>query len=524
MVKSNDKETQPDLLAAEKGQDADLSSDPVAAEEMKTTSTSQTALLSTDLSSPQQPPFQTTRILAMQQPLCLAESIDIHGDGNFPQGCSFSPDGLCIATATASDATLRLYNTVNASTTTSTPPKKKEWKTALESTVVGEVIRSYDWYPQMQSSNPATCCIAATGRDQPVQLIDAYTGDLRATYSPVNRLDEMESPTVVKFSPAGDKIVTAGYRTDRMIQIFDSARPGKFGCTLQLGKTKRSSDGQKGLVSALSFNTSSSSSPNSLVAVGTYAPGTIYIYDFRQACQQPAGTIWAGSCVVGHGKKHSKKRRRPTTTTTDNHSMTGTNDEDDDDTMLFSAAKAQWYGQRVQRGITQLQFDADGKLYSASRNSDAVLVWDVRMLSGYPEYRSLPVRGYTNYAANLHTNQRLEFALDDASSRLWVGGCDGEVNVYDTSSDSGSVVKPLYTLAVPGCNGDAVNGLSYNATYDMLAVAKGSRRFPSEEYYNDEQNNCNTATDEAEGDNLISCTPPGSLQLYQWNSVTTPPE
>ena len=470
--------------------------------------------------------------LLQRQPVCIAQSVDIHGEGNFPQGCSFSPDGLCIATTTAADATLRLYNTIPATSTNSSsgdqndtglPRPVKEWKTALASNVVGEVIRSYDWYPKMQSSDPATCCLAATGRDQPVQLIDAYTGRIRATYSPINQLDELESPTIVKFSPLGDQIVTAGYRTDRMIQLFDSARPGKSGCVLQLGKTKRSSDGQKGLVSALAFNHSSASamSPNSLLAVGTYAPGSIYMYDFRQGSQQPAGTIWSGRCVVGHGKKYSKKRRRTdilTTTTTATDDITTTTTTDGDD--IFSAAKAQWYGRRVQRGITQLEFDAQGNLYSASRHSDAVLVWDVRMLSGNPAYETVPLRGYTNYAANLQTNQRLEFALDEASSRLWVGGCDGDVAVYDTSSSSGSGNnKPLQTLAIPGCAGeDAVNGLSYSSTYDMLAVATGSRRFPTEgDYDSDEEDSDMDHTN----DNQLA---PGSLQLYQWNSTKQSPD
>ena len=474
-----------------------------------------------------------------QNPVCVAQTTDIQGDGNYPQGCSFSPDGLCIATTTAADSTLRLYNTItSAATTVSANPSSDKsnndnnnnasqtiqpWKTALASNVVGEVIRSYDWYPKMQSSDPATCCLLATGRDQPVQLIDAYSGLVRATYTPMNRLDELESPTVVQFSPLGDQIVTAGYRTDRMIQLFDSARPGKHGTILQLGKTKRSSDGQKGLVSALAFH--KTDAPNSLLAVGTYAPGSIYMYDFRQGSQQPTGTIWSGTRIVGHGKKFSKKRRRDgaTTTTTnnnDNDQDTATTTIEPDD--IFSAAKAQWYGQRVQRGITQLEFDSHGMLYSASRSSDAVLVWDVRMLSGQAEYTNVPIRGYTNYPANLHTNQRIEFALDDASSRLWVGGCDGEVAVYDTSSSSGSSSSKqhLQRLAVPGCaEGDAVNGLSYCASNDMLAVATGSRRFPTDGDYDEECETVESGSMRSDNDADDTPTPPGSLQLYNWNST-----
>jgi len=488
--------------------------------------------------------------------------VDLHGDDNFPQGCSFSPDGLCIATATAADATLRLYNIVQESGkendaeggngddenddendnkqkeqqggggSEQLSPKKQPiaWKTALASAAVGEVIRCYDWYPPMQSSQPATCCLAATGRDQPVHLIDAYTGGVRATYVPMNNKDEMESPTVIQFSPAGDKIVTGGFKTERMLQIFDSARPGKTPVTnLKFGKSRRSSEGQKGLVSAFAFNQSSSSdASHSILAVGTYAPGSIYLYDFRQGCQQPAGTIWTGWSVVGHGKKYASKKRRldQDNEHEENHNNNNNNNED-----MFSAARTKWYAQRAQRGITQLEFDDRGMLYSASRKSDAILVWDVRMLSSGPEYASRPIGGYTNFATNaLGTNQRLQFALEKSENgpssslqRLWAGGCDGTVRVYDTTANTARGGEALQTLTLPDLPpGDAVNGLSYNATYDLLAVATGSRRFPTEvDYYSDDSSS--NHNDESDGDvddgsELNKYHPPGSLRLYKWNT------
>ena len=44
----------------------------------------------------------------------IARSNDIeikNGRENYPQGCAFSPDGLCILTTTIGDSKLRLYNT-----------------------------------------------------------------------------------------------------------------------------------------------------------------------------------------------------------------------------------------------------------------------------------------------------------------------------------------------------------------------------------------------------------------------------
>jgi len=144
----------------------------------------------------------------------LVKSQDIQGIDNFPQGCAFSPDGLCVLTCTAADAKLRLYNNNNninisytnnnqsddedydnkgsssgnlpveehgggnsnsqdTTTTTTTghvvandnqeADVVLEWKTALVCQG-GNAVRSYAWYPHMKSSDPATCCFIATAR------------------------------------------------------------------------------------------------------------------------------------------------------------------------------------------------------------------------------------------------------------------------------------------------------------------------------------------------------------------------
>ena len=141
-----------------------------------------------------------------KSPNLVARSVDIHGEGNFPQGCSFSPDGLCILTSTAADnrlASLQHTNRMNSSDIT-------EWKTDLS--INGcDSVRSYSWFPQMNSSNAASCCFLGASRDQPIHLYDAYTGRIRATYRPFNAMDEMESPTVVTFSPNGQHVYAGGF-------------------------------------------------------------------------------------------------------------------------------------------------------------------------------------------------------------------------------------------------------------------------------------------------------------------------
>lgn len=98
----------------------------------------------------------------------VARSHDVAGEGNFFQGCSFSPDGLCVLTATAADGRLRLYNTVFSSDDDTTigdgdGDGGDEWESALK-IAAGDAVRSYAWYPHMSSQDPSTCCFAAASR------------------------------------------------------------------------------------------------------------------------------------------------------------------------------------------------------------------------------------------------------------------------------------------------------------------------------------------------------------------------
>ena len=108
----------------------------------------------------------------------------------FPQGCYFSPDGLCVLTSQCHR--LLLYNTPTealkflstSSTSSSSDAQQQEKTSAVESIPppspqstspspswkpvldieTGEKIRSYEWYPHMNSSNPASCCFVAASR------------------------------------------------------------------------------------------------------------------------------------------------------------------------------------------------------------------------------------------------------------------------------------------------------------------------------------------------------------------------
>ena len=331
-----------------------------------------------------------------------------------------------------------------------------------------------------------------------MHLFDAYTGVIRATYCPYNALDEMESPAVVAFSADGSRILTAGFRSDRVIHVFDTAVPGRTSTKLRLGKTRRSSDGQKGLVSAVAF------SPDSRIfGVGTYSPGSIYIYDDRSG-QQPTATILTGVCVVGHGRTNARKKRHfaaIANTSTDNENDNGDDDDNNNDENWFSAAKVKWFHSRARGGITQLQFaPTEYTLYSASRRSNAVLSWDLRMLSGNPDQQSNPIGGTGSFETDSETNQRMEFDLDDAGERMYVGGRDKCIRIYNVAS--GKLQQTIAGLD-DAANGVSVCNSSASSSRGYLAVATGARRFPTED---DFDNDVVKRT---------SDQPPGHLHLYR---------
>jgi len=301
---------------------------------------------------------------------------------------------------------------------------------------------SYCWYPLMTSTSPLTSLYATCrGHSMPIHLIDAYTSQLRASYCPYNAVDEMEGPTVVEFSPDGRRIYATGFKSDRTIAVFDTSIPGRDGMIARLGKTRRSSDGQKGIPSSIAFPKCSVDGPSNVFALGTYSPSSIYIYDDRMSSHfQPAGTIvlHGGLTVVGHGRSFLKKKRRFNQVSNNNNQEGGIQDTNDDN--LFSSARVNWFQSRARGGITQLMWSSTTSnnpylLFSASRRSNTVLSWDVRCLSGRDDFNgNQPVCGVQSYARDGDTNQRLEFDIDDTGKRIYVGSGDGVVKIYDITS------------------------------------------------------------------------------------------
>ena len=417
----------------------------------------------------------------------LATSSDINGEENFTQGCKFSPDGSCILTCTAGDHTLRLYNTLDAYSSSASPPpssssseQNNSWTSALN-VQEGDSVRSYAWYPHMDSNDVNSSIFLASAKDQPLHLFDAYTGKVRCSYRTYDAVDNLESAQSVAFTPDGERIL-AGF--NRYIKMFHTNVPGREYDTMRLGKSRYSKDGQKGIVSAISYPTSS----RNIFAVGTYA-GSLYLYDDRVPSAIAADIVINGRCVVGHGKsnKAAKQLKRKFFQHNEEFSEDAAISIDD----LMASAKKKWFEKVVNGGITQLTWSPgnDNLLFSASRRSNQIVCWDVRTKSGISSFARVAEE----------TNQHIGFDLDD--KRLYAGSRDNTILIYDiTTTECVNSIKCA----------DVVNGVSCFNSYDLIACSTGDRRFSVDIHTDDED----VVKDETNMGNIPHDDPPGSLQLY----------
>jgi WD40 repeat protein len=136
-------------------------------------------------------PVDDVNVLKIESPakrrtknLLARYSFPSENRNNYTRGCLFSPDGLCVLTYN-DDNTVRLFeppqDTEPPNNLTEKEVDIKELNAAVTVPNSGPIY-DVNWYPLMNSSDPATCCFAVTAQYQPVHLFDAYDGHLRATY------------------------------------------------------------------------------------------------------------------------------------------------------------------------------------------------------------------------------------------------------------------------------------------------------------------------------------------------------
>lgn len=218
---------------------------------------------------------------------CWSDGITPRGGGdsipgvNFTKGVRFSPDGTALLVA-SEDCHLRVF---------ATPAHfgradcGGEALRLLSDVHEGEAVYDYAWYPRMNASVPGSCCYLTTTRDHPIHLRDGYSGKLRASYLPYNHLDEIAAANCVAFNLTVRRAHSFHRRTfllcagtprllrrhaaavrrclqgtkvfagfNRMVRVFDTSRPGRQIEDRATCPTRKSRDGQRGILSCIAFN------------------------------------------------------------------------------------------------------------------------------------------------------------------------------------------------------------------------------------------------------------------------------
>lgn len=235
-------------------------------------------------------------------------------------------------------------------------------------------------YPFFSLQDPSTTLFLSSVRDHPIRLASALVPTSVATYSLVNPTTEafITPHSLIYPSALGGTHFLTG--SDSLICLFDVSRPGNDGPVTWMptipSKRKQAVGGgvgMKGIISAMAV----SPTGDGVLAAGTFSR-QIGLYD-SNGSGQSLGT--------------------------------------------FSVAKTEANRHIGGRGVTQLLWSPCGRyLYIAERNSDGVLIYDIRatgQLLGWLEGRKAL------------TNQRMKIDIAPTaggeSHEIWAGGTDGRM-------------------------------------------------------------------------------------------------
>ncbi|CAO3670891.1 unnamed protein product [Umbelopsis ramanniana] len=273
----------------------------------------------------------------------------------FFKSCKWSPDGTSIL-ANLNDNKVRVFQPSGE-----TFSELQDGDHQIMETIQAkeaEPIYECCWYPHMNIQDPASCCFLTSSRDHPVHLWDSNTGELRASYSVVDHRERFMGAIGLTFNLDGSSIY-CGY--ENMIQVFDTNRPGQAIHKITTTPTRKSKNGQKGIISSLAFSPDYSG----LLAAGTYNRN-IGLYDAAN------GQL----CSVFGG---------------------------------------------LDGGVTQVKFSPSGTyLFSANRQDNKITCWDIRNTGDALCHYTRP--GYTNQRISFDidsTGQVLASGDSDGNIRLF---------------------------------------------------------------------------------------------------------
>jgi WD40 repeat protein len=275
---------------------------------------------------------KTDSLLDFQQELRIfsKEEICCQKNSNFVKGGDISPDGSLMITVEESNW-LKLWafdafsindnryycdvtsgvgglSSLSADSPQEDTVIKHKKKMSLTSQFnCGESIYDFDWYPFMSSNDVVSSCIITTCRDHPIHLWDIASSTIRCSYRCYNRVDEVEAANSITFNLTGDKIYAG---SNRAIRCFDVACPGRTYTEQATCKTRRSPEGQRGIISCLSFNPDYSGA----YAAGSYAHSiSIYVENMKGSALELADIDfgathlrWSpcGTYLWGGGRAH----------------------------------------------------------------------------------------------------------------------------------------------------------------------------------------------------------------------------
>lgn len=110
-------------------------------------------------------------------------------------------------------------------------------------------------------------------------------------------------------------------------------------------------------------------------------------------------------------------------------------------------------------------------MYSASRLSSCVEVWDVR-------YAADPLGRFPRAGK---TNQRMDFDVDPTGSWIAIGDQQGLVSIYSAAYDTSDPVPVTSFQAGQDSIGSALFHPSFHPSQPMLLTCSGTRTFDAEE-------------------------------------------
>lgn len=207
---------------------------------------------------------------------CELDRVD---DGNF-KALKWSPDGSTLL-ASNENKWLKAYSVKDG--------------TDLFKVTSSESIQDFCWYPWMAFDNPASNCFLSVSREVPLKILDGTTGAPRASYRPMNHLDELDGCIAGCFSPDGQQIFATAF--ERIYQ-WDVNRPGPNLRVMESSPSRKSREGQKGLLSCIQPRWDQTG----VYAVGSFS-GHVGIYDMRTEASESSGPImkcisWGGVTQV----------------------------------------------------------------------------------------------------------------------------------------------------------------------------------------------------------------------------------